>query len=213
MTQGTTYKPDYKYLPPIWPGLLPFYDFLCFIIGLGPGFREKVLNNVSLRDGMIVADIGCGTGVLLSIGKEKYPNVEFIGLDPDEQALDIARRRLEKAGLAVALKEAYAESLPLSDKSVDVCFSTFVFHHLPDNIKRAAAAEIYRALKSGGQLVLADFGATESKLFRKMLFFEKLEYIEGNFNGLIPKLLLESGFKIKVVKRHFPGVDIILAEK
>ncbi len=210
-----SYKPNYKYIPPItWPVLTPLYDFACTISGLGSGFKARVLNSVQLRDGMTVADIGCGTGVFLKVAKQKYPNVRFIGLDPDKQALAIAERRLAESRLSVELKEAFSESLPLPDQSVDVCFSTLAFHHMPNNIKRDAMKEIYRVLKDGGKVIIGDFGATESLLLRKILFFEKLEYIDGNFKGLIPQYLKEANFKnIKVVNHHFPGIDIVVAKK
>lgn len=210
-----TYKPDYRYIPPItWSILTPLYDFSCFVGGLGPRFKTKVLNAVELRDGMTVADVGCGTGVFLKIAKQKFPNVRFVGLDPDKQALGIAERRLARARLAVELRNVFAESLPLAGQSVDVCFSTLAFHHMPDDIKRKAIQEVYRVLKTGGKAVIADFGETKGVSFRKFFFFEKIEYLEGNSRGLIPRYLKEAGFKnVRVVGHHFPGIDIVVAEK
>lgn len=209
------YKPDYKYIPPIsWPILTPFYDFSLTLIGLGLRFKTKVLNTMQLREGMTVADIGCGTGVFLKIAKQKYPSVRFVGLDPDKQALGIAERRLMKAHLSVELKEAFAESLPLADQSMDVCFSTLAFHHMPNEVKRKAIQEMRRVLKPGGVAVIADFGESKSIFFRKILFFEKLEYLEGNLKGLIPEYLKQAGFTdIQTVVKHFPGVIIISALK
>ncbi len=210
-----SYKPKYKYLPPLsWSVLTPLYDFGCTITGLGKRFKTKVLSAVLLRDSMVVADIGCGTGVFLKIAKQKYPRVQFVGLDPDKQALAIAERRFTKAGLSVELREAFAESLPLESQSVDVCFSTLAFHHMPDEVKYKAIQEMYRVLKPAGMAIIADFGETKSKLFRKMLFFERLEYLEGNFKGLIPQYFKKVGFKTpEVVGAHFPWIMIIRAQK
>lgn len=209
------YKPNYKYLPPIsWSVLTPLYDFGCTMTGLGKRFKTKVLSAVSLRDGMVVADIGCGTGVFLKIAKQKYPRVQFVGFDPDKQALAIAKRRLTKAGLAAELREAFAESLPLESQSVDVCFSTLAFHHMPDEVKCKAIQEMHRVLKPAGMAIIADFGETKSAVFRKILFFEKLEYLEGNLKGLIPEYFKEVGFKPpEVIGSYFPGIKIIRAEK
>jgi len=209
------YKPDYRYIPPItWPILTPLYDFFCVIGGLGTRFKKKVLRAISLREGMHVLDIGCGTGVLLKAAKEMYPKVSFIGCDPNKKALAIAERRLAKAKLSVELTEAFAESLPFPNGSLDVCFSTLAFHHMPNEIKRRAIAECYRILSPGGRIVIADLGETKSILLRKALFFEKIEYLEGNFTGVIPRFLTEAGFKgIRIVGRHFPCIDIIVAEK
>lgn len=210
-----TYKPDYKYIPPVtWPILTPLFDFFCLIGGLGSRFKTQVLKTVPLSDGMIGIDIGCGTGVLLKIAKQKFPNIRFMGFDPDKQALGIAERRLKKERLSVELKEAFAESLPLPDQSVDVAFSTLALHHTPNEVKRKAIGEMYRVLKASGRVVIADLGETKSILFRKLLFFEKIEYLEGNFKGLIPQYLAEVGFKnVRIAGRHFPGIDIVVAEK
>ena len=209
------YKPGYKYIPPItWSILTPLYDFLCVISGLGTAFKKKVLNATRLRGGMTVVDIGCGTGVFLKIAKQRYPAVNFIGLDPDRHALAIAKRRLSKNHLSVELKESFAESLPLAHQSVDICFSMLTFHHMPDTVKRDAVMEIYRVLKDNGKVVIGDFGARKHSLLQIILFFKKIEYIDGNLQGLIPRFLSETGFKnIKIVGHHFPAVDIIIAEK
>src|SRR3989338_6443062 len=209
------YKPDYRYIPPItWPILTPLYDFFCVIGGLGTRFKKKVLRAISLREGMHVLDIGCGTGVLLKAKKEMYPKVSFIGCDPNKKALAIAERRLAKAKLSVELTEAFAESLPFPNGSLGVCFSTLAVFPMPNEIKRRAIAECYRILSPGGRIVIADLGETKSILLRKALFFEKIEYLEGNFTGVIPRFLTEAGFKgIRIVGRHFPCIDIIVAEK
>ena len=210
-----SYKPDYRYIPPVtWPVLTPLYDFFCVVSGFGSQFRGKILDAVELCDGMTVADIGCGTGVFLNVAKQSHPNVSFIGCDPDKQALVIAERRLAKAKLSVELREAFAESLPFPDSSLDVCFSTLALHHMPDEIKRRAIGECYRVLKHGGKIVIADLGETKSVILRKVLFFEKLEYLDGNFRGVIPQYLREIGFKnTHIAGHHFPGIDIVVAEK
>ena len=216
MTQSSmTYKPKYKYLPPAGVSVFtPLYDFGCTITGLGKRFKTKVLSATLLSDSMVVADIGCGTGVFLKIAKQKYPRVQFVGLDPDKQALAIAERRLTKAGLSVELREAFAESLPLESQSVDVCFSMLAFHHMPDKVKHKAVQEMYRVLKPAGVAIIADFGETKSVLFRKILFFERPEYLEGNLKGLIPQYLKEVGFKIpEIISSHFPGIMIMRAQK
>ena len=190
------YKPSYKYIPPItWSFLTPFYDFFCAIGGLGGRFKMKILDSVALSDGLVVADIGCGTGVFLKVAKQKHPRVTFMGLDPDRQALAIAERRLAKANLDVELTEAFAESLPLADGSVDMVFSTLAFHHMPDEIKQKAIREIFRILKPGGFVVITDFGPSSKFLFSWLLpVFENVEYLRGNLQGHIRKYLQEAGF-------------------
>ena len=70
---------------------------------------------------------------------------------------------------------------------------------------------MYRAEKRR-TVVIADSG--NKALFPRLLFFEKIEYLEGNFKGVIPRYLKEVGFKnIQVADRHFPNIHIVVAEK
>lgn len=209
-----TYEPTYHYLPPAsHRRLTPLYDIGCTLLGLGKKFKKKVLDAQPLVGGMTVIDVGCGTGVFLEIAKQKYPGVRFIGIDPDKDALAIAKKRFERAHLDIELIHSFAESLPLENASVDICFSTLAFHHMPDEIKERAIKEIYRVLKPGGAIIIADFGPSDSTAFRKALFFEKLEYIEGNLKGLIPKFLTDTGFSPpEVIGRHWPGIAILTAK-
>ena len=49
------------------------------------------------------------------------------------------------------------EQLPYSEATFDVVISRLVMHHLPDDLKEKAFAEIYRVLKPGGLFFITDF--------------------------------------------------------
>ena len=210
------YQPSYQYIPPIkWAVLTPIYDLFCTITGFGKKFRKKVLRAATLQGNEVAIDIGCGTGVFLRFAKTMYRNLHLIGVDPDTLALSIAKRRFAEAGLQIELKQGFAESLPIPDASIDICFSTLVFHHLPDDIKKRTIQEIYRVLKHGGKVVIADFGKRTGIIVRLYaIIFEKLEYIRGNLKGVIPQYLEEIGFKnTTIAEKHFLAIDIIVAWK
>ena len=215
MNNHTPYKPSYNYLPPIGPHLLtPLYDTICFLMGLGKSFKRQALSSVPINDGETIADIGCATGVFLELAKNKYRNSRIIGIDPDAKALAIAKKRLAYRGLDAELYEAFAESLPLPNNSVDICFSTLAFHHMPDDVKRKALEEMMRILKPFGRIVIADFGPTKGYWLRRLLFFEKMEYLKGNLDGVIPQFINELGFKeLGVAGKKFPGIVIFTAKK
>lgn len=209
------YEPQYRYIPPAGAHILTrLYDAISFIFGLGKSFKRKILTSIAIPENVVITDIGCGTGIFLEIAKSTYPHNRIIGIDPDKRALAIAENRLRKQGFKTELIQAFAESLPLPSNLVDICFTTLVLHHMPDNIKRKSLEEMNRVLKSGGKIVITDFGKTNSRLIRKILFFEKIEYVDGNFKGLITKYLQELGFyNIRIVGKKFSVIHTIIAEK
>lgn len=209
------YKPTYSYIPPAGAHMLTgLYDLFCFLCGLGKGFKRRILDTVVVPEHAVIADIGCGTGVFLEAVKSRYSDARVIGVDPDAQALTIADKRLRKQGFEVELINAFAESFPVPDDSVDVCFTTLALHHMPDESKRKAIEEMRRVLKPKGKIVITDFGKTDSRIIRQILFFEDPEYLESNFRGVIPLLLEESGFRaIRMAGRKFPEIHTVIAEK
>ena len=209
------YIPKYKYIPPVsWHILTPIYDLFCAMLGFGKSFRKRILNSVKLEDGFLVADIGCGTGVFLEVAKKQFPGVNFIGVDPDAQALNIAGYRFDKAGLVVELKEAFGEALSIADESIDVSFSTLAFHHMPDEVKYKAIGQMHRILKPGGVMVITDFGETKGMQFWLAHLLKKHAYTKGNLEGLIPEYIQRAGFKnCQITGNSFSGIKIIKAQK
>jgi ubiquinone/menaquinone biosynthesis C-methylase UbiE len=100
-------------------------------------------------------DVACGTGRFLRQVRLTYPAMRLKGLDLSQPYLEEARRQLKDLRGA-ELIEAAAESMPLASKSVDIVTSTFLFHELPPQVRRAVAAEMARVLRPGGILVFLD---------------------------------------------------------
>lgn len=105
------------------------------------------------NDAPRIADIGCGTGPMLQALAENWPRATLTGIDLSAAYLQEARRRL---GRDPALLCAPAEAMPLPDESQDAVVSVFMFHELPDKIRKAVLREVYRVLKPGGRFVLVD---------------------------------------------------------
>jgi SAM-dependent methyltransferase len=109
-----------------------------------------------LRSGMTVVDVGCGAGLdLLLAARAVGPTGRAIGIEMTEAMAARARSGARVAGLEnVEVRSGDAIALPVDTESADVVISNGVLNLVPE--KETAASEMYRVLKAGGQLFLAD---------------------------------------------------------
>ena len=109
-----------------------------------------------LRPGEKVLDIGCGGGVDTFVAAFLVgPTGQAIGIDATPEMVERGRQNQLEVPLAtVSFLPASAEELPFTDQSFDVLISNGVFNLIPD--KTRALSEVFRVLKEGGRLMLAD---------------------------------------------------------
>jgi arsenite methyltransferase len=109
-----------------------------------------------LSVGERVLDLGCGAGSDSLVAAQMVgPEGSVIGIDMTPEMLAKARRAATEMGAAnVEFVEGEIELLPFADESVDVVISNGVIDLLPD--KDTVFAEIYRVLRPGGRIQLAD---------------------------------------------------------
>jgi len=88
----------------------------------GDEARRRLVEGAWRRPGQRILDIGCGTGSLLILIKQLYPERLVIGLDPDPKALARARRKAEKALLSIQFDQGFSHKLPYDDASIDRVF-------------------------------------------------------------------------------------------
>lgn len=110
----------------------------------------------SLRPGDYVVDIGSGAGLDAVIAAQMVGRQgHVIGVDMTEAMLDKARAGAASRGLSqLEFREGFAESLPVPDGWADVVISNGVINLSPH--KPQVLAEIFRVLRPGGHLQVAD---------------------------------------------------------
>lgn len=134
----------------------------------------------------VVADLGCGTGI---VAEAMAPHVgRVIGVDTSPYQLKEARRRLRTYG-NVELREAALEALPLDSASVDAAVLVLVLHYLPE--PRQALREAARVLRPGGRLLVVDMVAHAREEYRL-----RLGHVwQGFARGQIVQWLGEAGLR------------------
>jgi ubiquinone/menaquinone biosynthesis C-methylase UbiE len=177
--------------------LTPLYDVVAIIAGERP-IKRRLIAAARIEPGHRVLDVGCGTGTLALMIKQACPEAHVVGLDVDAKILSIARRKLDRAGVDVELRQGSATAPQLASQSFDRVLTTLVLHHLTTPQKRETLAAAHRLLKPGGELHIADWGKPQNLLMRAAsLTFHLLDGAEttaANLEGQLPALVSEAGF-------------------
>lgn len=110
----------------------------------------------AIDPGMAVIDIGCGAGVdTLVAGRMVGPGGKAVGIDITPEMVARAQLNLRQVKLPqVSFYQASAEQLDFLPGDFDVAISNGALNLVVN--KEDALAEIFRVLKPGGRLMLAD---------------------------------------------------------
>jgi SAM-dependent methyltransferase len=175
--------------------LLPLYDPFTRWLGVG-ALHAELLEQAALAPGQAVLDVGCGTGTLAVRLRREHPDVEVTALDPDAHALAIARRKAERAGVAVRFEQGFGDALPFADGRFDRVTSSMMFHHLDAETKRGVLRETLRVLRPGGSFHLVDFGHDPHHHHGGALarLFHRSELLRDNDDTSIAQQIADAGY-------------------
>lgn len=119
--------------------------------GVAYPFKANVI-----RRGHTVLDIGSGAGTDILLAAEKTGSEgKVYGLDMTDAMIEKANMNIEKTGATnIHIVKGNAEAIPLPNDLCDIVTSNGVLNLVPD--KPTAYQEIFRVLKAGGYIQIAD---------------------------------------------------------
>jgi SAM-dependent methyltransferase len=161
--------------------------------GRRPAVYRKLAALSGAAPGDRVVDAGCGTGYLSRMMAARVaPGGSVLGVDPTASAVAYAR---EQAPPGCTFVEGIAQELPSTDGSVDVVVSSLALHHIPEQDRPAAVADMRRVLRPGGTVVLADFRPPHNAVLRRLIGHLAAPAMEQDPRGVLAGLLAEAGFE------------------
>lgn len=153
----------------------PLYDVA--VRSLYAPYRKMVIQNLDLRDGGTVLDLGCGSGLNFEpVMAEIGPKGLLIGVDSSAKMLARARRVVDDNGWKNVrlfqadvrrLDAAGLEALMGADVSIDDILCTLGMSVFPD--WRTVFDQSYSLLKSGGKYGLMDLFNSDATLSTRLV--------------------------------------------
>jgi ubiquinone/menaquinone biosynthesis C-methylase UbiE len=185
-----------EYTPPLGTGDTSDYDRAIRRWTRERRWREATLRYLAPAAGETIVDVGCGTGTFAVLAKRSQPDAHVIGIDPDEEALSIARAKARAASAMVEYRRGFAQDLPPG--AADAIVSSLVLHQVPLPGKQQMLAAMHAALRPGGRLILVDYLRQTGVM--RVLFRATVQRLDGvsdtqpNADGAIPELVRKAGF-------------------
>ena len=115
-----------------------------------------------------IIDVGCGTGALCAVLKEKGMTVT--GIDPAIKMLKVAMSKPENKGITFLQANAL-EGLPFEDNNFDVAVSSYVAHGLQEEDRKKLYAEMSRITRN--YVIFHDYNEKRS------IVTSIIEWLEG----------------------------------
>lgn len=140
-------------------------------------FGQKLLEYIDYKPGITVLDIGFGTGFpLIELAMRLGESSIVYGIDPWKEAIKRAEQKISFYGVRnIRIIEGIAESIPLSDNTLDLIVSNNGINNAGSIEK--VFSECSRTLKSRGQFVMT------MNLDKTMFeFYDQLEKVLSELN-------------------------------
>lgn len=173
----------------MFDNIAPSYDRLNHILSfqIDRIWRSRVVRIVRKLKPQRVLDVATGTGDLAILLARKIEGAKVVGVDLSEEMLNVARRKVESAGLneRISLEKGDAEGLTtIATESVDVATVAFGVRNFED--LEGGLREMHRAIRRGGKIVVLEFSTPRNRLVR-WVYAQYSHHLLPAIGGLISK--------------------------
>ena len=195
-----------------------YYDFFAGILERRP--TTKAIKGLHVTEGEVILEIGCGPGHCLEqLAYLVGDKGKVYGVDISPRMLEIAKRKLHKAGLfdRVTLYCGDAVNLPFETHIFDAVFASFTLELFDTPEIPALLNELKRVLRVSGRISLVSMSKENGKSWLLNLYEwahrQWPKYIDCR-PIYLEKSLMQAGFKVQgneVVNLFGLPCEIVLA--
>ena len=125
---------------------------------------DLLLNALALQPGMVVADIGAGTGYLSRrMAPLIMPGGKIIALDLQPEMVNLLQSGVKRSGLSqIEVKQSTVDDIKLPKNSIDMAIMVDVYHELA--FPYEVMTSIMQALKPRGRIVFVEYKAEDARV-------------------------------------------------
>lgn len=196
---------------------------IAHVMGFGPGgqgaewleraVREKeekltlLIKSLDLKPGMVVADIGAGSGVISILMAEKIlPGGKVLAVDVQQEMLDRLNENTKKLKITnVEPVKGTQRTTSLKPESVDLAIMVDVYHEL--EFPYEMMLDISKSLKPGGRIAFVEYRKEDPDVPIKLVHKMSEEQVKKEAS------LPEFGLKWSKTIGVLPWQHIVLFEK
>jgi len=196
---------------------------------------DKTFELLDREKDLTVLDVACGTGDMLQWWRERGEAAgvtfsRFIGVDPSEGMLKVAKEKVDYADFVVAK----AQDMPIEESTADILSISYGIRNVVD--RQEAINEFYRVLKPGGMVVILEFTKREDRGLKGKIVdfymhkilpslgglvsrnYEAYRYLPDSIEGFLTTKMLQSelenaGFTMQYTEAFSMGISTLLIAK
>jgi demethylmenaquinone methyltransferase/2-methoxy-6-polyprenyl-1,4-benzoquinol methylase len=130
------------------------------------GWRKKALRLLKKDQPGHILDVATGTADMAILACKMLKTTRVTGIDISEAMLELARKKIEKEGLAgrIHLQAGDSETINYAQNTFDAVMVAFGVRNF-ENLEKGLA-EMWRVVKPGGHLIVLEFSKPRHKVVK-----------------------------------------------